>query len=263
MTCRFRTMAVLLLAAVLAVTAARADEWDEATERDDGILTDNALFHGAQQVHDLARHIGPVVDQDWFVMAMEPFASYEVVVDGQTGDLLLGGNQVQRMDVNGNLVQNGDFNENPGTVRLKWRTGAVASSVANYVRVSNPGCDTACDALDRYRIRFYETTYTVPRFNNAGSQATVLVVQNVTSSACQVMSAYFRSDGGTLTTHVAELAARSTFVLPTATLAPLAGQSGSIRLLHTCGYDGLSGKAVSIEPATGFTFDTAIVPRPR
>jgi hypothetical protein len=258
-----RPLAVLLLAAGFAVTAARADEWDEATDRDDGILTDNALFHGSQQEHDLARHIGPVVDQDWYLMGMQPFASYEVVVDGQTGDLLLGANQVQRMDVNGNPAQNGDVSENPGTVKLKWRTGAVASSVANYVRVSSPGCGTACDVLDRYRIRFYETTYTVPRFNNAGSQATVLVVQNVTSSACQVMSAFFGSDGSTLTTHVAELAGRSAFVLATATLTPLAGQSGSIRLLHTCGYDGLSGKAVSIEPATGFTFDTAIVPRPR
>ena len=33
-------------------------------------------------------------------------------------------------------------------------------------------------------------------------------------------------------------------------------QSGSVRIAHTCGYGGLSGKAVSVEPATGFTFDT-------
>jgi hypothetical protein len=62
---------------------------------------------------------------------------------------------------------------------------------------------------------------------------------------------------------VAALASQSTFVLPSATVPGLAGQAGSIRLLHTCGYDGLSGKAVSIEPATGFTFDTEIVPRAR
>jgi hypothetical protein len=260
---RTLTLAGLLLAAGLAATAARADEWDNATESDDGIFTDNALFHGSRQQHDLATHVGPVVDQDWFLMATRPFSSYEVVVDGQTGDLLLGGNQLRRMDSSGNLAQSGDASEDPGTVKLKWRTGvAQNASVANYIRVSSPGCGTLCDLLDRYRIRFYETTYTVPRFNNSGSQSTVLIVQNATSQACEVMSAYFRNDGSLLTTQVNVVAAQSMFVLATATVTALAGQSGSIRLLHTCGYDGLSGKAVSIEPATGFTFDTAIVPRP-
>ena len=30
---------------------------------------------------------------------------------------------------------------------------------------------------------------------------------------------------------------------------------------HTCGYGGLAGKAVALEPATGFTFDTSLIPR--
>ena len=33
-------------------------------------------------------------------------------------------------------------------------------------------------ADDVYRIRAYETTYSVPRFNNAGTQTTVLILQN-------------------------------------------------------------------------------------
>jgi hypothetical protein len=60
-----------------------------------------------------------------------------------------------------------------------------------------------------------------------------------------------------LTTTVAPAAL---FILPTANLAE--NQSGSIRIAHNCGYGGLSGKAVSIEPATGFTFDTAMSHRP-
>jgi hypothetical protein len=47
------------------------------------------------------------------------------------------------------------------------------------------------------------------------------------------------------------------------TLAGGPGRSGSVRITHDCGYGGLSGKAVSIEPATGFTFDTPLLPRPR
>ena len=31
----------------------------------------------------------------------------------------------------------------------------------------------------------------------------------------------------------------------------------------TCCYAGLAGKAVALEPATGFSFDTPLLPRPR
>jgi hypothetical protein len=263
MSSRTRTLAVHLLAVALAVATARADVWDNATASDDDIFTDNTLFHGSVQAHDLGTHVGPVKDEDWFLMAMRPFSSYEVIVDGQTGDLVLGANQVERLAADAaSVLQSGDISEEAGNVRLKWRTGPLTEPVRNYLRVRNPGCGTLCDLTDTYRIRLYETTYTVPRFNNAGSQSTVLIVQNATSRACEVMSAYFRGDGSLLTTRVDVIGAQAAFVFPTATAVELAGQSGSIRLLHTCGYDGLSGKAVSIEPATGFTFDTAIVPRP-
>ena len=39
-------------------------------------------------------------------------------------------------------------------------------------------CGTDCGADDTYRVRGYETTLRSPRFNNAGSQITVLVLQN-------------------------------------------------------------------------------------
>jgi hypothetical protein len=32
---------------------------------------------------------------------------------------------------------------------------------------------------------------------------------------------------------------------------------------HDGAYGALAGKAVALEPATGFTFDTPLVPRPR
>lgn len=46
-------------------------------------------------------------------------------------------------------------------------------------------------------------------------------------------------------------------------LPALVGQAGSIRLTHDGRYGDLTGKAVALEPATAFTFDTPLVPRPR
>ena len=52
-------------------------------------------------------------------------------------------------------------------------------------------------------------------------------------------------------------------VLPTATVPGLAGQSGSAEIAQMGGYGALVGKAVALEPATGFTFDTSIQALPR
>ena len=43
----------------------------------------------------------------------------------------------------------------------------------------------------------------------------------------------------------------------------LGGTSGSLVIRHNGPYLGLAGKGVAIEPATGFTFDTAVTPAPR
>jgi hypothetical protein len=50
-------------------------------------------------------------------------------------------------------------------------------------------------------------------------------------------------------------------VLQTAQTAALQGKSGSATIAQAP-YAALVGKAVALEPATGFTFDTAIVPLP-
>jgi hypothetical protein len=49
--------------------------------------------------------------------------------------------------------------------------------------------------------------------------------------------------------------------LNTATVAP--ASSGSLTISHDGPFGALSGKAVAVEPATGFTFDTPLLPRPR
>jgi hypothetical protein len=58
------------------------------------------------------------------------------------------------------------------------------------------------------------------------------------------------------------LAPRGSLALNTATVAGVAGQSGSLTLSHDGEYGALVGKAVALEPATGFTFDSPLVTRP-
>jgi hypothetical protein len=107
-----------------------------------------------------------------------------------------------------------------------------------------------------YRIRFDETTGAIPRFNDSGTQVTVLMLQNPTDGTIGG-TAYFWDVAGTqLALHPFVLAAHSTLVLDTATVPGLAGQSGTITVGHDGRYGELSGKAVALEPATGFSFDS-------
>ncbi len=47
----------------------------------------------------------------------------------------------------------------------------------------------------------------------------------------------------------------------TSTVSGVSGQSGILTVSHGGGYAALVGKAVAVEPSTGFTFDTALEPR--
>lgn len=49
----------------------------------------------------------------------------------------------------------------------------------------------------------------------------------------------------------------------TSQVPALMGQGGSVTITHDAGYGQLEGKAVSLEPATGMSFDTPLIPRPR
>ena len=127
------------------------------------------------------------------------------------------------------------------------------------------GCGTDCGVDDVYRLRFYETTLAGPRFNNSGSQTTVLLLQNSTDATVDAAIHFWSPDGTLLATHVPSppLAPKTTLVLDTAQVPGLAGTSGSITVAHAAPHGGLSGKTVALEPATGFSFDTPLLPRPR
>jgi hypothetical protein len=256
---RARTLAA---AAALALAgSAHADEWDTATASDGSAASTNTLLHGSTQPHDLAA--GPLPqslpDEDWYHVTVHPYSSYQFVVDGQTGMVDLGSAQVQRMTANGlGSLQNAlDLGT---SLTLDWLRGE-STPTTNLVRVRGAACGSTCRGTDRYTARFYDTTYTVPRFNNSGTQATALTVQNATSRTCDVAFFYLDGAGGLLVgVPSTALGPRGLLVVPTASVVP--DRSGSVRIAHTCGYGGLSGKAISVEPATGLTFDTPMLHRP-
>jgi hypothetical protein len=251
-------VAATILTLLATGTTVRADEWDVASDTDNGLATDNSLFHGAEQIHDMAA-LGGVPDQDWYLIAGREFSSYQFVVDGLTGDLDFDGTDVQRMDTSGVVLQSGTATDSDTQVTINTIVGAAS---VFYVRVQGAACGSSCSSQARYRARFYDTTYTIPRFNNSGTQSTVLIVQNASDRTCDGFYQFFRNDGTRVHERPFLLNPAQLEVLPLATVSQLAGTSGSVRVVHTCGYGGLSGKAVSLEPSTGFTFETPLVPRP-
>ena len=262
-----QTVAAAMLAGLLGTMVARADEWDfgvTPSATDGSHLTPNAMFHGAQQLHDVGGSGGGVADEDWYLVASDQFSSYQFVVDGMTGRVGLVNTTVQRMEPNGGAVaENGFVGNSGGVVTLAWLGPGpgTATSIPYNVRIHGATCGTGCNALDRYRARFYDTTYTVPRFNNSGTQTTILVLQNASPHPCIVAMHFFDGTGALLATSQAgTVNRRQSIVANTAVSVP--NKSGTIRVAHTCGYGGLTGKAVSIEPSTGFTFDTALLQRP-
>jgi hypothetical protein len=266
-------LGLLLAAGAGSGRAVRADEWDVGSTTDGGFGTHNVLFHGSVQVHDLLSQ-GVNSDQDWFKVKNRPFSSYQVVIDGLTGDLDLTSADVQQLAGNGTLLQDAVVSDNGGVLSLDWSLGTIDPALSargtslqaddprvNFVRVAGPACGTACQAEDRYRVRFFETTYTIPRFNNTGTQATTLLIQNSSDRGCTAGCYYFDANGALLDIITSlDLEPGELKVVPPGSLPQ--GQAGSVRVAHTCGYGGLSGKAVSVEATTGFTFDTPLVLRP-
>jgi hypothetical protein len=281
---------------LLVASGARADVWDVgpafgSSFLDDNFLVDtpNLLVHGTVQVHDLAAlqttetcAVAPCPDRDWYVVLTPPYSSHEVVIDAVSPRAswevvgpaaTMAPPSLSRHDWGGGLLQEA---ETIGQVvpsaseSLRWET--VAGSLpADYVAVAQvrpPACGSQCDATAQYTIRFYETTVVVPRFNNSGSQTTVLILQNTVAGTPGENSIsgnvnFFVGGPGSLPIQVPfTLLESQGYVLNTSTVAGLAGAAGRITISHNGRYGQLAGKATALEPATGFTFDTPLVTMP-
>jgi hypothetical protein len=256
-----KTWPVVLLALSAAGTA-RADVWDQQPRSDDGPATVNELVHGADQVHDLGALAGPVADEDWYRLTIKPYSSYEVVVDGTSGDIgpLL---QVDRVIADGTIFGSA-VPVGLGFARsMRFHNPNGVAVEDKFLRVRSGGCTTGCTVNDVYRVRYYETTGAIARFNNAGGQVTLLVLQNPAGSAV-AGNAYLWDAAGTLLAAPGfTLGANAVMVLDTSTVPAAQGLSGSITIGHDARYGDLSGKAVAVAPAEGWAFDTPMLHRPR
>lgn len=243
---------------VLAPVAA-ADVWDSQAQNDNTVASENELVHGSDQLHDLAALPGPAADDDFFRVSQRPYSSYEAIVDATSGDIGAVLN-LDFTDAGGVVVPPAPSNPGLGFSRSLRVVNNTASAVdVNRIRVSSGSCTTTCTANDVYRIRFYETTYAVPRFNNSGTQVTVLILQNPASYTIAGTIRFWAANGSLVASSGFTLAAKNTLVLSTASVAP--STSGAITITHDGRFGDLSGKTVALEPATGFSFDSPMVPR--
>jgi hypothetical protein len=244
------------------------DAWDLGTDPDDTAGgTDNTLWHTAPpQQHDL-QAVGGVADQDWFRIFPRAKRSYEVLVlnvagdtganVGTSGELLL----TRRNAAGTTLLQTGIPLDEAGAGgaqfmrSLRWIAGADSDErilVTNNITTSTSGAI--------YTILLRETTLYCPRYNNTGSQTSVLILQRTnadTATSCNYTVHFFNETGSEVGSTTSSLSVIDDVdVISTAGVSGVGGQKGGAHIAHTCGVGGFKAKLVALEPSTGFSFDT-------
>jgi hypothetical protein len=207
----------------------------------------------------------PAAARHLYRLARPPRTSWEVVVDGNSGDTDTGGTGplVRRLAGDLTTVLQSSTPIGLGSARRLAIVNATAATDTDYVEVRSNGCTTNCGTDDVYRIRARETTLSAPRFNNTGGQATVVLLQERAGGTAAGTIWFWSAAGALLGSQPFALTARQNLVLNSTTVAGVAGQGGSITVSHDAPFGGLAGKAVALEPATGFSFDTPLEFRAR
>jgi hypothetical protein len=221
------------------------------------------LSHGYELLQDLdistAATEGTVADI--YRISQKPFSSYEAVVDSTSGDIgpTLG---LDLLANDGTTVIKTSDPIGVGFSRSLRFINDTATEVNDQtVRVQSGQCTTDCGPDDVYFIRGYETTYSVPRFNNAGTQITVLLLQNPTNYPI-AGTIYFWNPAGTMVaSQTFTLGSKQLLVLNTSTVPGANGIGGAVTIPNDGRYGDLSAKTVALEPATGFSFDSPALPR--
>lgn len=264
-----KSIRIWMTVAVLVAVAGsvRADSWDVNTQNDDAAATtENELMHGSNQVHDLGA-VGGVADVDHYKMGQRPYSSWEVVVDATSADLNnapTAGIALQRL-VSGSttVLQSAvpvtstlNFNQS-----LRWQNASSNTVADEAIRVSSSSCTTGCGSDDVYRIRAFETTYSIARFNNSPTQTTVVLVQNTAPYPVSGTMYFWNASGALVTPYAFTLAPKALAIVTPGTVPAIADQAGSVTISNTGRYGDLAGKAVALEPATGYAFDTPLVHR--
>jgi hypothetical protein len=251
------TTAAIVCALVASAGAARAaDEWDQFGGDNACASTNAELVHGTGQTHDL-QGTSPSFDVDWARIQQRAYRSYEVRLHSSTLKFA----QTASLQLSGcptGVLQTAVPFEGSAydAVSLRWLSTGEGDVF------SRTTAGSTRDARSRYEIQLLETTYAVPRFNNSATQLTILLLQNTRADAVAGQVHFFGAGGALLHSQPFAITARGVLVLNTAAITAVSGQSGSLQVAHDGGYGALAGKAVSLEPATGFSFDTLLTPKP-
>lgn len=222
------------------------------------------LSHGTRLFADLAA-VGATPDVDLYRIDQQPYSSYEIVVDATSGDIGLGsGPTLALVGADGTTLVQSSQPVGVGPSRsLRLVNSSSTAIEAQLVRVASASCGSDCGTDDVYRLRTWETTATIPRFNNSASQITVIVLQNRGAEPVSGVMYFWSPSGALVHQQPLSLAAHAGLSLNTAGISALAGQGGSVTIAHDGSYDALVGKGVAVEPATGFAFDSVLTSRMR
>jgi hypothetical protein len=259
------SLAALLLSGAWGTPAQASDPWED---QDDTAATTNILRHGVvQQGHDLDAG-GATNDSDWTTFVAQPRHSYEARVTGRRWwdfcQVLPCMPRFDRVDAAGAVLTPGSTSSEdiPSSEGSEGRTVRWIASTGGreYLRARTAGPTT--QLTTPYDIVLYDTTLFLPRWNSTASQTTILVLQNTTNATVTGSVYFYDGSGALLATEAVSVPVHGVQLLSTASIPALAGHSGSAAIAQLGGYAALAGKAVALEPATGFTFDTAITPIP-
>jgi subtilisin-like proprotein convertase family protein len=213
------------------------------------------LSHGFEIYTHLVSPNPTVPDVDVYLMRREAYSSYEIVVDAASGDV--SPVSLQRFGTSGtSAIESVPIGVGPAR-SLRWaHDSSTTDDKPIAITVRSGGCTTDCGADDTYRLRAYDTTRSITRFNNANSQVSVLILQSSGEYPTQATILFWSPTGTLLHRETQGLAPRGSLALSTHTIPALQGASGSLTVIHDARYGDLTGKVVTIEPATGFSFDS-------
>jgi hypothetical protein len=219
------------------------------------------LLHGRLRAHDLQGPTAP--DLDWSFVQETVNHSYEVTIMNTPlrfqSAPATGVATFNRCDTAGTILTPGvPLNVYNGAFAARW---IVTSSPAGYTYIRVAGF-AGLGADSGYEIQMRDTTYNIPRWNNSASQVTLFLIANTKAQSVTGNIYFYSAAGALLATHPLSVPGHGVQTVNTSSIAALAGLSGSAQIAHLGGYGALSGKAVALEPGTGFTFDTALSPVP-
>ena len=255
-----RAAIATLALALTALPAAANDPWELDPQDDSQAARAHILPGQVQTRRDLEGGGAAAIDQDWVKIYSQPRHSYEARVSGgplwSQGGFV--GAQLDLMDATPAVLAaaNGDEFANLRGQSVRWIVGGPNPTEWLLRMTGPPAAQTAVP----YTLELHDTTYSIPRWNNTGTQSTFFFIQNNKGLPVSGNIYFFNASGTMLHDRSFALPANALLVLNTSTITPIFGSSGSALVAHGGGRGALSGKAVALEPATGFTFDTAMTP---